>query len=155
MSAISSPRRGRVRRLLESYAIPALLVLVALRQTFLAHERGLSPWKGGGFGMFASLDRNETRLIRCYLKTGSGDVAIRLPRTGRVSRLASRVRSMPTRERLDALAAEIERSLAGETAPPGRPAPSGMRLEVRKMRFRSDVHRLDADLLAYVDRPAH
>ena len=32
---------------------PALLVVVALVQVVLVETRGLSPWKGGGFGMFA------------------------------------------------------------------------------------------------------
>lgn len=44
-------------------AIPGLLTIVALRQILLVHTVGLSPWHGGGFGMFASIDRDERRLV--------------------------------------------------------------------------------------------
>lgn len=44
-------------------AIPLLLTTVALRQIVLVHSVGLSPWHGGGFGMFASMDRDERRVV--------------------------------------------------------------------------------------------
>lgn len=40
---------------------PLLLVLVALAQIALAHTADLTPWKGGGFGMFATLDHGAYR----------------------------------------------------------------------------------------------
>ncbi|GEM_PF-5137896 len=49
---------------IQYWAIPLLLILVASRQMILAHTVGLSPWHGGGFGMFASIDRDERRIIR-------------------------------------------------------------------------------------------
>ena len=44
-------------------AVPCLLVLVALNQIRLAHTSWLSPWKGGGFGMFSSTDDPGQRFI--------------------------------------------------------------------------------------------
>ena len=46
----------------------ALLVAVALGQVALAHTTGLSPWKGGGFGMFASLDARPFRYVRVFVE---------------------------------------------------------------------------------------
>src|SRR5262245_21941365 len=40
---------------------PILLVLTAAIQMLLVQYGGLSPWKGGGFGMFATLDHTPFR----------------------------------------------------------------------------------------------
>lgn len=52
---------------LKTGAIPLLLTTVALRQIVLVHAAGLSPWHGGGFGMFASIDRDERRVVTTQL----------------------------------------------------------------------------------------
>lgn len=44
----------------------ALLVVVALHQIFLAETQGLSPWSGGGFGMFSSVDAGSTRHLHAF-----------------------------------------------------------------------------------------
>ena len=54
---------GRIAWIVERWAIPLLLVAVALRQILLVHTVGLTPWKGGGFGMFSSVDKARSRLI--------------------------------------------------------------------------------------------
>ena len=42
--------------------LPACLLLaVAANQVVLAFSEGLNPWKGGGFGMFATADRGGGR----------------------------------------------------------------------------------------------
>ena len=45
-----------------------LLVIVALNQIHLAHTVHLSPWKGGGFGMFSSTDGGPNRHLRIFLR---------------------------------------------------------------------------------------
>ena len=52
-------------------AVPLLMTAVALRQIVLVHTAGLSPWHGGGYGMFASIDRDERRVITAQ-RTGCG-----------------------------------------------------------------------------------
>lgn len=46
------------------YAVPAVLVGVAINQIWLAHTQLLTPWKGAGFGMFASVDSPGDRIVR-------------------------------------------------------------------------------------------
>ncbi|MGD1855680.1 MAG: hypothetical protein ACFB2W_15690 [Leptolyngbyaceae cyanobacterium] len=48
-------------------AVPALMSAVAIRQIVLVHTVGLSPWHGGGYGMFASIDRDERRVVTAQL----------------------------------------------------------------------------------------
>jgi hypothetical protein len=45
----------------------ALLVVVAITQVLLAKTANLSPWKGGGFGMFATTDGTASRYVRLFV----------------------------------------------------------------------------------------
>lgn len=60
-----------------------LLGLVAGAQFFLAQTRDLVPWKGGGFGMFSTVDTLEQRAVRYEVLDA---------RTGRVADLLIRFR---------------------------------------------------------------
>lgn len=51
---------------------PLALAVVAGAQFVLAHATPLSPWKGGGFGMFASQDQPRARTLRVHLLTEAG-----------------------------------------------------------------------------------
>jgi hypothetical protein len=44
-----------------------LLLTVALAQILLARVADLSPWKGGGFGMFATTDGTAFRFVRLFV----------------------------------------------------------------------------------------
>jgi hypothetical protein len=53
-------------------ALPAVvLAIVACGQVALARLDGLSPWKGGGFGMFSTTDDAGRRNVRVFV-TGPG-----------------------------------------------------------------------------------
>src|SRR5262245_46384965 len=45
----------------------ALLLAVAVTQVVLARVADLSPWKGGGFGMFATNDGAAFRYVRLFV----------------------------------------------------------------------------------------
>ena len=47
--------------------VPLVLVIVASWQVATALTDDLTPWKGGGFGMFATADHLDTRVLRSYL----------------------------------------------------------------------------------------
>ena len=44
-----------------------LLVSVALHQVFLVHHTQLSPWLGGGFGMFSTTDVGTARHLHALV----------------------------------------------------------------------------------------
>jgi hypothetical protein len=86
--------------------LPAsLLIVVACGQVLLATTAGLSPWKGGGFGMFSTTDDGGRRYLRVFVSAveRSEEIAISaslqdaarraavLPRDGELSRLARQV----------------------------------------------------------------
>lgn len=50
-------------KLLQFWFVPLLLIIVAARQIILVEQINLNPWKGGGFGMFSTIDRPSNRVI--------------------------------------------------------------------------------------------
>jgi hypothetical protein len=89
----------------------ALLVGVALTHVYRVEVFDLTPWKGGGFGMFSTLDgRDSRRLFVLLVRQSEGKkqgVDVDLPRKGTLKRLADKARAMPTAENLKALALEV------------------------------------------------
>ncbi len=77
----------------------AFLVLVALLQITLSFTADLDPWKGGGFGMFSTLDRIASRQLRASMLADSRWVPLRIPRAYILD--VRRTVSMPTDTALD------------------------------------------------------
>ena len=95
-----------LRRLAPGVA-PLALVAIALTQIALAHVAALSPWKGGGYGMFSTTDHGGARRVRIVALTGSGERRGPIPPllTNRVFR----TRDLPTAGALEGLAREVVR----------------------------------------------
>jgi hypothetical protein len=89
----------------------ALLVGVALTHAYRVEVFDLTPWKGGGFGMFSTLDGRDNRRLIVSLVQRRADkkreVAVDLPTKGSVRQLAEKAQAMPTEERLRLLAEAI------------------------------------------------
>jgi hypothetical protein len=96
--------RSEVQRL-QRIAIAApsvLLCLIAAAQMILASTAGLSPWKGGGFGMFASVDSVASRRVRLYVDAAERSEEIEVPAS--LVDAADRVAAWPHRRALEGLA---------------------------------------------------
>jgi hypothetical protein len=86
--------------------VPALLlVAVAIVQIALALRGPLSPWKGGGFGMFASLDGGSFRTLRVFVEAPERSEEILLPPSLR--RLGAKVEAFPSDGMVARLAEEV------------------------------------------------
>jgi len=81
---------------------PLLLVAVAVLQVFLVRILHLSPWKGGGFGMFASVDGLPFRAVRIEIDAVDRSERIAIPPSLR--RLADEAATLPSRGLLERLA---------------------------------------------------
>jgi hypothetical protein len=82
-----------------------LLVLVALNQQRLVHSASLSPWSGGGFGMFSTTDSPAARHLHVFLETEGIRRELEIPR--RLAQDARRATTLPTRERLARFADDL------------------------------------------------
>lgn len=81
--------------------VPVLLCVVAAVQLYFVDSRALSRWKGGGFGMFTTVDSPSARFLRVYLISDTGEVPVLIPRE--LKKLSQKVRVMPSKERMGEL----------------------------------------------------
>lgn len=118
-------------------ALPAwLLVLVATAQIVAAKTGPLSPWLGGGFGMFATTDSPSRRHLHAVALREGLREELALPRE-----LAVPVRNaqgFPSERRLLALAREIE-AFVRETGDPHAAPLEAIAISVYKVRFDRDT----------------
>jgi hypothetical protein len=106
----------------------ALLVLVACHQIVLAHTAGLSPWSGGGFGMFSSTDAGGRRHLHAFVLRPGLRREVQPPQS-----LAERVQktlTLPNESNLRALAAKI-----AEVPTPDYGPPTAVEIQVWHTRF--------------------
>ena len=59
--------------LIARFGVPMLALGVASTQMMCATQGTLTPWKGGGFGMFASIDGPGTRVLATQAVDDSGN----------------------------------------------------------------------------------
>lgn len=85
------------------------MIVVASLQIYRAKVSHLTPWKGGGFGMFSTIESGSTRFLRATLtivaSDGSAlDVPVELPRNPEVDELVLKCRAEPNPHALNELA---------------------------------------------------
>lgn len=59
--------------------VPGLMLLVAAVQMTLVRTHDLTPWKGGGFGMFSTFDSPSARTLRVVVETEAGEALVMSP----------------------------------------------------------------------------
>jgi hypothetical protein len=89
-----------------AFVPPALLAVVAFTQLGLATTTaGLTPWKGGGFGMFSTLDHGAYRGVDVVVDAPDRSEALEVPPS--LEELAARVAAFPSDRLLRQLAEGI------------------------------------------------
>lgn len=92
-----------------SFFAPLLLIVIACLQLGIALTTQLSPWKGGGFGMFSTIESPSSRIIRVYLVANGTKIPVQVPEQYR--KLAAEIRTWPNQKRTD----ELAKALSGNT----------------------------------------
>ena len=106
----------------------ALLVAVAAFQLWLAHTADLTPWLGGGFGMFSTSDVGSARHLHVFVIRPGLEREVALPRSWRER--GRRARALPTDGRLRALALDL-----AQTPTPDHGPPTAVRVQVWRRHF--------------------
>jgi len=106
---------------------PALLLALALAQIAGWLGFGLSPWKGGGFGMFATNDHGGFRSVRVLELRGAMERPVVLP--AELDRIRRHARELPREANLRRLADAV-RARAPSLGP--------LRVEVWRTEFDPD-----------------
>lgn len=129
-----APRGGSVRRAAAVWArrlraAPvALLLAVATSQLVLVRTAALSPWAGGGFGMFSTADSPGRRHLHVWVVRPGVLREVLPPRAWQERALRAAV--LPSRSRL----ASLGRDLAALPSPDAG-APEAVRIQVWRTRF--------------------
>ena len=128
-------------------ALPAaLLILVAAHQIVLAKTSGMSAWKGGGFGMFASTDAGERRHLHAFVLRPGLRREVRPPRA--LAERVQRTLSLPSDRNLRALAVEI-----AEVPTPDHGPPEAVELQLWHVRFDPETLAPAGQLLRSIEVP--
>lgn len=104
------------------------LIIVACIQIYLARNADLTPWKGGGFGMFSTTDGNANRYLRVYV-TGpqrSEEILIK----SSLEDLATRAQMYPGNSQLEKLAKAILKDQQKKNLPA-----QSVRIEVWRIQY--------------------
>lgn len=86
-------------------AAPLVLVIVLASHVSLRWSSDLTPWKGGGFGMFSTVDSPASRVVRVELVTDVGTMSVASPSA--LGDLVSAAKAAPSTGRLVRLAEEL------------------------------------------------
>lgn len=124
------PERRR-RAELAVLAPAALLTLVAALQIGLHVTSGLLPWKGGGFGMFASNDGGWARHAHVFVVRGATRERIDVPAL--LEDAEERMLALPTEARLEEFADRVSRLVRSE-----HPEHTAIAIEVFRTEFDPD-----------------
>lgn len=103
-AAVGGRTSGWDRRL--AWLPAVVLTAMALSQITCATTSVLTPWKGGGFGMFSTIDSIGRRSLRVFVITEGARRPVRLPSSAAIR--VQRARGFPSRGALERLAVELE-----------------------------------------------
>ena len=111
--------------------VPAIAIGIVARQAYLNTYHGLSTWKGGGMGMFASADSGDTRYTRIYIETPDGRREPIIRMMAAQETMLQRALWYPSASNFEALAQSLRRTsyvAADQPSPVGRNDVNGNRI---------------------------
>jgi hypothetical protein len=85
--------------------VPVCLCLVVAIHAYHVHANGQTAWKGGGFGMFSTVDAEHARYVKAYLLTPQGEFPVAIPADLRKS--VAQLRAAPNQAATENLARKL------------------------------------------------
>lgn len=97
---------SKIREFAAAWLPACVLILVAANQVRLTARTGLSPWKGGGFGMFSTIDSPGERFLQAHLLCDSEEsIPVEIP--AQLSSELRRLTHLPSEEELRRFSARL------------------------------------------------
>jgi hypothetical protein len=148
-------------RTLLAYLPPAILAGVATGHIILSRTSDLNPWKGGGFGMFATVDSPTRRFLAGHVNVDGRILPIMLPNDDPAGDALTGALTLPSQTRLGELTDTLARRewylntttnaatpRRGRAGTEKRIYPRALRLEVYRILFNRDTLEVERLLLA-------
>ena len=117
-----------------TWLAPGLSGTVAVLQIAAVCLSQLTPWKGGGFGMFSTVDSADARFVKVYVRTATDEWSGGWPPPE--AEAIRKLQAAPTKSDLERLASRLSRAVwvdgdagPGQTSPP----PGSSRRAVRAL----------------------
>jgi hypothetical protein len=121
-----------------------LLIIVALNQIRLAKTSSLSPWWGGGFGMFSSTDSRGTRHTHAYSIRPGVRRELEIP--SYLAELERKVLTFPSESNLEKLALEL-----ADVPTPDEGPLEAIEIQIWATNFDSDTLEPSSTLYRHID----
>lgn len=135
----AEPDEKRHARSWLAYLSIFVLLAIAGMQISLAEFSVLTPWKGGGFGMFSTIDSSAYRVLRVYALAPGEERRVDLPAS--LAGPAYSIACFPTQNRLLGFAKRIAQHLS-----PKSRGVRALRIEVWRPTFDSETATLGMTL---------
>lgn len=136
--AEAGTRRRFIGELLARFVPPTLLVLVAISQLYWTEGRGLlTPARGGGFGLFSTVDKLAHRQVRMFWVGPQGSAQVGLPGGSDNLKRMKIAASLPTESKLRGIVERMEQQ-GRAVQVDGEPPFPRARVEVWKRAFDQD-----------------
>ena len=124
----------------------ALLLGVAVWQLVLAFTANLSPWSGGGFGMFSTTDSPSHRHLRVVGTFDFVELEMASDEVPRTAGLHARI--LPDEDRIRALAEEM-----ADTQHPDWGWPSSLDVQVYRTHFDPETLASESEMIGRLEVP--
>lgn len=124
----------RPPKLVIRWTATVILVALAAFYTVLVFQYDYNLWEGPNFGMFATAEGPETRIIRCMLLTEERETPVECPDELLPSML--RAKGTPTQANLDELAGALAQQM--QRQPLGSPVTRSVRVELWQFSYHAD-----------------
>ena len=102
--------RITVRIAISRFLPACLLLLVAGRQFFLVWSEDLTQWKGGGFGMFSTVDAGSSRVVQLRADNGTKCFKLQYPQSPPQVELYRLAHQLPSARTMRLLLEDIGRT---------------------------------------------
>ncbi len=97
----------------QNYAVVTVLLSVASVHFYLVVSKDLTKWKGGGFGMFSTVDAGANRAIRIEAISGGRSYNVQLPHDKDLSDATRLSRRLPSTSNLEFVATALANNVWG------------------------------------------
>jgi len=103
--SMSDQKTTNAKPYARAWIAPTVLCVVAIFCLIRVVAMDQSPWKGGGFGMFSTLDKPQSRFVRVYLISGQDEIPVEIPES--INKFVKKMQAAPSQSQLESIGSRL------------------------------------------------